>query len=155
MAKDGENAAGIFFSSKSRPEREMGRAGKRETRPLPLSPFPLPRDMVFGLYETESKRSFMRECIFQKFILKNVSFKSKALTHKYCQGKGIGRPDETCHDRLGLRLTLRVRKEWLCRKKVSTKKRPFYGAFHIYLRSCILLMMVNRITLPATAINTL
>ena len=28
---DVENAAGIFFLSKSRPEWEMGRAGKRET----------------------------------------------------------------------------------------------------------------------------
>ena len=46
----------------------MGRAGKRETRPLPLSPFPLPRDMVLGLYKTESKRDFVREYVFLKFI---------------------------------------------------------------------------------------
>ena len=46
----------------------MGRAGKRETRPLPLRFFLFPREKVFGLYKTESKRDFVREYVFLKFI---------------------------------------------------------------------------------------
>ena len=54
----------------------MGYAGKRETRPLPLSPFPLPRDMVCWLYETELTSRFVC-AYFLKFILINISFERK------------------------------------------------------------------------------
>ncbi|KXB65985.1 hypothetical protein HMPREF1863_01196 [Aedoeadaptatus coxii] len=60
----------------------MGRAGKRETRPLPLSPFPLPRDMVFGLYETQLTSRFMC-AYFLKFILINIPFERKEVFYPY------------------------------------------------------------------------
>ncbi|KXB67273.1 hypothetical protein HMPREF1863_00457 [Aedoeadaptatus coxii] len=53
----------------------MGRAGKRKTRPLPLSPFSLPRDMVFGLCKTDSKTIILREYRFYFFLFSPLSRK--------------------------------------------------------------------------------
>lgn len=58
-----ENAAGIFRYSAG---RKGGRGAQRrgKPRPLPLGPFPLPREMIIRLYETDSKRVLLRELIF-------------------------------------------------------------------------------------------
>ena len=49
-------------------------SGERN-RPLRfgLFPFPFPATGFFGLYETDSKSGFVREYVFLKFILENIS----------------------------------------------------------------------------------
>ena len=64
-----------------------GARGEEGNAAFASEPFPSSLDMVFGLYETELKRYFLREYIFLKVCSEDYFLKRKAFILTIFRGK--------------------------------------------------------------------